>query len=111
MNAAFTLRQVFVGGGDDPHVDGLGPSAAEAADDPVLGDLEQLRLQAGESIPISSRKSIPRCASSASASTGGDLIRLSAPARGEVPPEATEFRAVLFSLPIQKLKADPSATP
>ncbi len=39
------LCQVFVGGGDDPHVDGLGPGAAETPDDPVLEDLEELRLQ------------------------------------------------------------------
>jgi hypothetical protein len=39
------LREVFVCRGDDPHVDGLGAGAAEAADDSVLEDLEQLRLQ------------------------------------------------------------------
>jgi hypothetical protein len=41
------LGQVLVGGGDDPHVDGLGPGAAEATDDAVLEDLEQLGLEAG----------------------------------------------------------------
>src|SRR5262249_33908252 len=39
------LREVFVGCRDDPHVDGLGPSAAEAPDDPVLEYLEELCLQ------------------------------------------------------------------
>ena len=41
------LRQIFVGGRDDPRVDGLRARGAQPAHDPLLEDLQELRLQRG----------------------------------------------------------------
>ena len=59
------LLEVAVGGRDDAHVDLDGALAADALELPLLQDAQQLDLDVEvERSPISSRKIVPRCASS-----------------------------------------------
>ena len=58
------LLEIAVRGADDPDVDLHLGAATEAAELPLLQDAEELRLQLEQELPISSRNSVPLCASS-----------------------------------------------
>ena len=58
------LRQVLVGGGDDPDVGPEGRGAPHALELVLLEHPEELGLDMGGSSPTSSRKSVPPAASS-----------------------------------------------